>query len=58
MRGHAILLIHVRVGRLTHSSSRSMSSFEVEAVFRGYHVYKKIGEELICARELANLRDL
>ena len=39
-----------------------MSSFEVEAVVQGYHVYKEIwtpsiGEELIFAREPAKPRD-
>ena len=39
-----------------------MPSFEVEAVVRGYHIYKEIwnssiGEELFCAREPTNPRD-
>ena len=60
MQAHA----HTHVYSLAshRSSSRSMPSFEVEAVVRGYHVYKQIwnpsiGEELFCAREPTNPRD-
>ena len=50
------------LSHLRSSPPRSMPSFEVEAVVRGYHVYKEIwnpyiGEELFCARELTNLHD-
>ena len=40
-------------------SWKAMPTFEVEAMVRGYHVYKEIwdasiGEELLCAREPTN----
>ena len=38
------------------------TTYEMEAMIRGYHVYAsvldaKIGEELYCARETGNIRD-
>ena len=59
MRAHA----HIHVGALAPTastpSSQSVSSFEVEAVVRGYKEIwiPSIGEELICARERENPRD-
>ena len=59
MRAHA----HIHVGVLAPAAStpslHSVSSFEVEAVVRGYKEIwtPSIGEELICARERENPRD-
>jgi len=38
------------------------TTYEMEAMIRGYHVYAtvwdaQIGEELYCAREMGNIRD-
>ena len=54
--------LQVTVATCCHVHSKIMTTFSVESVIRGHHIYKdiwtpNIGEELICQRELGNLRD-